>query len=436
MKKLLLLLLIGLTLGLSAYFAWGELQVKVSALLTPVDSEPVPTMLATSRPYQLVVPANGELLGFQTIPVHAPRLRRGSLKVSWLAPEGTVVDEGSVLVEFDPSEARMQLEQSDNELTTYDYRIEKTEGDSDGEMTVLNKDRMAAEEEFEYATGQIRKDEDIFSRWEIQESIMSASLAEFREETIGQKIDLRGQLTESDLRILEIDQREARNEKEMAKETLASLSLPAPASGVVIYIPRGLERLEVGSQVWPGQPLLEIASLDKFRARLQVLEKEIAGVNPGLPVRVLLDSFPDRAFQARVSQVARVAKQIHREDPRKFFECDVLLDVEAEFLEQLKPGMSVKAEIELDQYSSAIVLPRSAVIKEDDTWAVFVVRGQAYARRPVEVLGSDHGFYLVAGLNEEETVCLRHPFEKEKLILPDFSAPTASTRRERFVIYR
>ena len=34
------------------------------------------------------------------------------------------------------------------------------------------------------------------------------------------------------------------------------------------------------------------------------------------------------------------------------------------------------------------------------------------------------------------TVCLRHPFESQKLALPDFNAPAAPTRQERFVIFR
>ena len=71
-------------------------------------------------------------------------------------------------------------------------------------MRILEVDRNAADLEFDFARSQIRRDEDIFSRWEIHESLMSAALAEYKQLSVDERASLRGRLTEADLEILEI----------------------------------------------------------------------------------------------------------------------------------------------------------------------------------------------------------------------------------------
>jgi len=435
MKKLLAIAILLAGLGTAGFLMWDKLVAGVAGWVSPSQKDPVPTMRAELRDYRLQVPALGELVGLKTVPVITPRIRSGALKISWLAPEGSIIRANELLVTFDPTTARLALEQSENQLSSFHYQIERSEGTASGELTALRKDQAAAEMELSYASSQIRKDEDIFSRWEIQESIMSAALAEFRKGTLESQVGLRSTLNEKDLNILAIEQGKAKTEKDLAEETLSSLSLAAPVTGVIIYTRRGLAELEVGSEAWPGQPLMEIASLDQFRAKLQIPEKDIAGVQPDLPVEVELDAFPGRKFPGKVSQVARISKQIDRDDPRKYLECEVLLEVGPEMLELLKPGMSLRAEIVLGENPKALGLPRSALIKKDSGWVVFVAEKGSYSEQAVEILGSDHGFYLIKGLSEGDQVCLRHPFEDQKLVLPDFSAPAASGRMERFVIF-
>ncbi len=435
MKVFLLALPPLLALTVAGYFFRSDVTTFVSGVLTSRQPVPVPTLRLEPKAYRLAVPARGELLGLRTTPIPTPRVRTGSLKIARLVDEGTIVREGQVVVQFDPTDAELTLEQSANQVSSYGFRIEKTEEDARGELSVLEMERLAAEMERGYAEGQIRRDEQIFSRWEIQESLMSAALAEFRRATVEEKVDLRRSVSTSDLKILDIERGKAEVEMGLARETLEALSLTAPDTGVVVYMRPGMSPLEVGNEVWPGQPLLEVASLDRFRARLRVPETEVLGLRPGLAVSVVLDAFPDRVFEGRLMQVARIAQQIHRNDPRKYFECDVLLEVSVDEIEMLRPGMSVRAEVELDRLDGVFVLPKSALRRTDEGWSVFLSQAGDYVERPVDVLGSDHGFHLVAGLEEGDLVCLRHPFEKDRLVLPDFSAPSAPVQTQRFVVF-
>jgi hypothetical protein len=283
-----------------------------------------------------------------------------------------------------------------------------------------------------FAEDQIRKDETIFSKWEIQESLISAALAEYKLQSVEKKGGLEERRSRADAKILEIDQQESSSDIKRDRERLSSLELRAPEEGILLYRQRRYADLEVGTEVWSREILAEIASLKQFRAIVHVLEKDIAGLEKGKAADVFLEAFPHMKFGGRIESIDRVAKQITRRDPRKYFECAVLLDVPVELIDQLKPGLALKAEIEVNKWEDVIVLPKSALIANDTDFTVFVQESDDYREKPVEILASDYGFSVVKGLKEKDLVCLQHPYESQQLVLPDFSAPSSQTQSRRF----
>ena len=428
----------GVITGLLAVgLAWTYHQTALSVVqeyLSPEPGDPVPTLQLIARNYRLLVLAEGELTGLRMTPVVTPKVRRGGLKTAWMREEGALVQTGEVLVRFDSSEAQLALEENQNQVSTLGQRIDKTTTDSSTEMRILEVDREAADLEFEFARSQIRRDEDIFSRWEIQESLMSSALAEYKQLSVDERSSLRDQLTMADLDILEIEKRQAGTEVELAEEALSSLELAGPVGGVLFYKRYGWSEVEVGNDVWPGQELMEIADLNQFRARLEIPESDISGIRVGSPVQVTTNAMPEKPFTGRVAALAAASRQISRKDPRKYFECKIDLDVSTEILSSLKPGMRVQGQIDREVNEQALIIPRSAVFKEDEQFVVFTEEDATYKKNEVEILGGDHGFYAVAGLAVGQQVCLKHPFDRNRLHLPDFNAPSTASRGRRFVI--
>ena len=435
MKSTIVLFLTLATLGWTLAFFKDEIEELVAAPDSAVEDDPVPVRVVRGQHYRVVVPAEGELAGLKTTPVLTPRVRKGSLKIAWLIEEGEIVKPGDLIVLFDESEAQLSLQQSESDFSTFEHHIQKTERSTEGQMEVLKMDTHAAELELAYANNQVRKDEEIFSRWDIELSVMSAALATYRKETVKEKQYLQQHLADTDLNILNIDRGKAQTEIDLAKETLSSLTVTAPEAGVVIHQRWGFIKLETGSEVWPGQPLVDIASLNQFRAQLRVPENDFAGVAVGKPVQISLNAFPTDALQGKIQQVARIAQQVHQENPRKYFECDVLLEVPLEMMEKMKPGMKLKARIETSRHENALVLPKSAVIEKETKFFVFTQEGANYREHQIKILAGDHGFYVVRGIEDGAVVCLEHPFEKQQLHLPDFNAPTAPTQERRFMFF-
>ncbi|RPJ62038.1 MAG: HlyD family efflux transporter periplasmic adaptor subunit [Acidobacteria bacterium] len=429
------LILIILALGVTGFYMKNRAVTFVSAYFKPSTDDPIPTVRAMAKAYTLQVGAGGELTGLEMKQVQAPRIPRGSLKIAWIEKEGTIVPAGVPIVRFDNSDALLNLQQNQNTVATYESRISKSREDGRSQEEVFRIDRNAAELDLNFSERQIREDEEIFSRWEIEESIMSAALAKYKKGNIERKSTLNRTLSDADLKILGIESQKAAAEVKLAQQTLSSLEVASPVAGVVLYKRIGWgQMVGVGTEVWPGMPLLEIADLDKFQGKLNVLESDIAGIEPGKKVRVDLHSFPGYQVTGTVTKVATAAQQFNRDDPRKYFVCDVVLDVPLDMMQRLKPGMKIRGEIQIASRENSIVQPKSALIKKGSEFIVFVKKDDKYVERKVRIVDGDYAFYLVEGVKGGEEVCLQHPFEKQKLRLPDFSAPSPATQGRRFTV--
>lgn len=427
-----------LILGLAAVlatagFLYGKMAwERVLAYFQPGEEDPVPTLRVRKQDYVVSVTASGEMTGFDTQTVAAPMVQwEGSMKVAAVAEEGTIVQPGDVLVKIDSTAAAQSLVQKRNTVRSFETQISRSGKDAETEARVMEYDRRLAEAGVAYADSHVRRDPDIFSKWEIQESILSAALARYRKENQERKGGVREELSRADRGILEIQRNKARARVTTVEEALSSMVVKAPIEGVIFHLAGWMSKLRAGAEVWPGQPLVEIASLRHFQGKLGVLETDITGIAEGTRVRATLDALPDVVLAGKVTRMGKVAEPLTEDDPRKFFTCGVTWDVDPGLLARLKPGLRFRAEIEVAVRRGAVVLPRCAVVKKDSAFTVFVKGGpKGYTERTVTLRDGDHGFFVVEGLREGEKVCLRHPFEKQKLRLPSFNAPsTTSSRR-------
>lgn len=435
MKAKLLGALALLLAGTGGFHYRHQAVERISAYLSPLEEDPVPTLKLERKNYRVTVFAPGELTGLQTTPIVTPRVRTGALKVAWLVEEGTIVSAKDEVARFDSTDAQLALQQNQTTFDSHQHRISKAQEDGRSRLEILGIEREEADLEWDYARQQVHRDEEIFSRWEIQEAIMSAALAQYKTRSIETKTDLNQQQSRADLSMLKIEQQKAETEIKLAQQTLSSLQMLSPVEGVVLYRRRGLFETKVGDDAWPGQEILEIANLRQFQGRIQIVESDVAGVRVGIPVEVELAALPGHTFSGKINRVATVPQQSSRSDPRKFFSCDVLLDVPLETMSQLKPGMQLSARLEVAHREDVLAVPKSAVIKKEADFVVFLKEGESYREQKVTLVDSDYGFYVIEGVEEGREICLQHPFEKQRLHLPDFSGPSTPTQMRRFIMF-
>lgn len=129
----------------------------------------------------------------------------------------------------------------------------------------------------------------------------------------------------------------------LAQSQIGKTRIYAPISGAV------LERLvEPGEVMASGQAVAVMANLARVKIKLFVSERDLGKIRLGAPVRLRIDAFPGRDFEARVARIDAQAqftpRDVHMADERSRTVYGVT--VEAPNPEGLlKPGMPADAWI-------------------------------------------------------------------------------------------
>jgi len=159
----------------------------------------------------------------------------------------------------------------------------------------------------------------------------------------------------------------------LAQLDLKYTSIRAPISG---YVSERLVR--VGNLVELHQPVFRINSYDPLLAVLHVPERELAVLHKGLEVSVTLDAMPKKIFSGVVTRISPVI------DPATgtFRVTAEIKDPE----QMLKPGLFGRVDIIYDVRRNVPLIPRNAVITEDEASHVFLVgKDNSVVRRPVKL---------------------------------------------------
>lgn len=178
-------------------------------------------------------------------------------------------------------------------------------------------------------------------------------------------------LSANDLDQLKFDLENARAVNRMAHLELSYANVVAPISGVIAE-----RMIKPGNFVQLNSTVFRIVDTSRLEATLNVPERELATLKPGLPVQLMVDALPGRPFAGRVDRVAPVV-----DAGSGTFR--VICAFEGGGL--LQPGMFARVKIDYDQRADALVIPRTALLDDESDPAVFVVRGGKAARAAVKL---------------------------------------------------
>lgn len=136
---------------------------------------------------------------------------------------------------------------------------------------------------------------------------------------------------------------EARAAVEAARVALQDLQASSPVQGVVTRT-----HAEAGETLGAGRPVATVTDISRPWVRVYIPENLIGKVRLGMPAKVTVDTFPDRAFAGRVSYVSSQAEftpknvQTQEERVKLVFAVNVTVD-NADGT--LKPGMPADVAI-------------------------------------------------------------------------------------------
>ena len=180
----------------------------------------------------------------------------------------------------------------------------------------------------------------------------------------------RFEAAQAELQGAEARQERARSARRQAQNELDHLRVLAPFDGVV-----GDLMVELGESVVPGQPVLEVVSLDSLYVSAPLDEMDIGRVREGLPARVTLDPYRGQIWRGVVTLVSPVVNDTREQNRTLEVEVEMIPDPAAP---TPKPGTSADVEIVLDRHDDVLRVPTNAVI--EGRRVLVAEKGQAVQR--------------------------------------------------------
>ncbi|MEM6793391.1 MAG: HlyD family efflux transporter periplasmic adaptor subunit [Acidobacteriota bacterium] len=351
------------------------------------------------------VDVEGELEAIESVRIGPPIVpMTWQYKISFLAPEGSEVEEGQPILAFDTKAQRQQLEQLESRRDTTHAELERTLAD-------LRRERSALELQLSEAEAKLRKTEfllkvppELTSQRELRSSQIDRDLDRMEIDRLRGELEYLAQRQESDVSVLTRVRDQAAAQVETLQGSIAAMQIKAPRRGTVVLVGdwKG-EKPKVGDQSWRGRNILEIPDLEAMRATVQVAEADLGRVQPGQRVTFRLDAYPDLEFVGEVSTLRRVVQPRSPADPRKVVEAQIALrDTDTE---RMRPGMRLRGQIEIERLPERVAVPEEAVFADADGSHVWVQTLTGRERRTPELGRRDANYFeVVEGLEIGELV--------------------------------
>jgi hypothetical protein len=390
-------------------------------------SDPVPSARAVRERFVARVSCEGTLRAAKATSITIPIEVDAPVKIGWLAPDGTFVKAGDLVVRFDPTPFETALEKGRGARSTSDHKIKRAQTEAGAALRGLGLDAEMAAREVDNARTFASRDVEIYSRFEIIESEIDAALASARQDHAKGVRSTKEQVAASDIALLDIEKRKADLSISRAEHGLAALQVKAPHDGILVLQRdwRG-NTPRIGDTVWSGFKLGEIPRLDSMEADVFVLEADAGGLAVGEKAEVLLESRPGSVYPARVRQVDTLARPRLRGSPLQFF--GAVLEITGGDPTAMKPGQRVTATLTLAERESAVVIPRQAVFNKDGGKIVYRRKAWGgFEPRVVKLGPAALGRVVVeAGLAEGDVVALADPTRAPTTPTP--SQPAAASQ--------
>lgn len=156
---------------------------------------------------------------------------------------------------------------------------------------------------------------------------------------------------------------QARADLEVARAAVARteaeigyMRLMAPADGLVIR-----RDGEIGQMIAANQPVFWMSCCAPLRISAEVDEEDIARVKPGQETLISADAFPGQVFKGQVQSITPKGDPVARS-----YRVRISFPAEVD----LRIGMTAEANIIIHQTQDALLLPNSAIAKDNTVWVV------------------------------------------------------------------
>src|SRR5713226_4773447 len=256
--------------------------------------------------------SRGELRAVRSVTLTAPNLF-GTVQVTKLAPLGSLAHEKNLIVEFDDSERRAALEETELEVQQIDEQIKRAQADLDIRDKQDQVDLLKSRYSVRRGELEVQRNE-LLAAIDAKKNLLNLDEAKRRLQQLENDVKSRKEQAEAQIAVL----REQRNKNmiDVAREKLriAQTKVLSPMTGLVaIRQNRGqgfffpgmqLPDIREGDTLQPGMPVADVLDLSELEVVARVGELDRANLHEGQDVTIQLDAVPDKRFRGRIKSMS------------------------------------------------------------------------------------------------------------------------------------
>jgi HlyD family secretion protein len=313
-----------------------------------------------------------------------------------------VVQPGQVLAELDRENLTARLRQARANL-------QAAEAAQEGAVAQLKKDEIQAQSpDVAFSKRNAERAQQLFDQKLVSQSNLDDAKSAL-EQALNRQEAAQGQLVISRAKVSEAvaNVAQARAAVENADEDLANATIKAPIRATVLT-----RDVEIGSPVSSilnlganGTLVFTLGDIERVFVRGKVDEADIGRVRIGQPASITTETFRDRVFQGRVTQISPIGVD---KDNVTTFEVKVSIDNPGK---ELKANMTSNAEIILEELPGSVLVPEAAVFYDDrHNASVDLLDASSRSGRkrvPVQIgVGNGTRMQIVRGVNPGDKVVL------------------------------
>jgi multidrug resistance efflux pump len=312
-------------------FILGTALVAWSALTWAEDLPPLLTGEVYSRSAQDII---------------VPLTSNWQSRISMMVPEGSFVEQGQVVVEFDGTEAARQLEQQREAARTELAKTERDLARLEKELTQAEFGLEQAQVRLELATlkagvplgviGAIEHAENQLALEETTKALENARV--LHDDTLKKVLERTEQAA--------MDQHKTEIQEKWWAQMLESFVIYARQPGYVVYglHPWTRAKFQEGDSVRTSFRIAQVADTSELAIKVWINGVDAPRVASGAKVSVFFDALPGQTFSGQIESMSDSGAKRQEWGKADYFEAVVVLDKSPEG--GLLPGMSALVEVE------------------------------------------------------------------------------------------
>lgn len=328
------------------------------------DSTGAPPRTDTVRraDFRQVVLLTGEIQAVESHTLFVPPVEGRQVTVRWIAEDGLPVVKGQKVMEFDNANLVSELEQKELRLdqAVLDYKSAVATGKSDVDTKTfeVEKNRVLLEK----ARLTASTPRDLTSERDWQENQLALERAEVALAAARRELAAAEKAAALEVKVKRIEVERIGRDIDQLESSMKALTLEAPRDGIMIVAQHAWDDrpIQPGDTLFMGWPAVKVPDLSKMRVEARLSDVDDGSMTVGMPVRCTLDAYPELTFDGTVQEIAPVAQQMGGGSGlRRGFE--VMIDLAESDPSRMRPGMSVKIEVEAGAQSDVLLVPRGGL---------------------------------------------------------------------------